>query len=65
MNPSTEEEYNSLPLGDKRPSFQVFGNAFSSTIQQICNDLALDGFQKAEVENVWTRHPNRQQQLQG
>jgi hypothetical protein len=39
--------------------------SLSSTIQQICKDLALNGFQTAEVEDVWTRHPNRQQQLQG
>ncbi len=61
MRPSTVDEYNQLALGEKRPSFESFGNFSRSTINQICSELKLDGFQRGAVEDVWSRHPNRQQ----
>ncbi len=59
MNPSTEAEYQALPIGTDRPPFSVFGNSSLSTLQKFCDRLNLTITQTMAVEDVWTRHPNR------
>lgn len=61
INRSNEEDYMDLPSGQHPLIFQAFGNTSPATVQQICRELNLTGFETAAVEDVHRRHPNRQQ----
>lgn len=60
QTPSTQEQYDALPLGTNRPSFAIFGNSSKETVLQACRELHLNAFQTMTVEDVWTCHPVRQ-----
>jgi hypothetical protein len=60
QTPSTQQEYDALPLGTNRPTFAIFGNSSKETVLQACRELHLNAFQTMSVEDVWTRHPYRQ-----
>lgn len=62
QNPSNEQDYNALPLGANRPSFEDFGSASLDAVQQYCKDLNLSGLQRIIVESVWTRHPSHRKE---
>jgi hypothetical protein len=58
---STLEEYEQLPLGSRRPVFRAFGNVSWESILGFCKKLSLEPDEIIAVEDVWIRHPFRQQ----
>lgn len=59
MNPSTEQEYLDLPLGEHRLPFQDFALINEPDLTELINSLNLDDCSKERVKSVWSRHPNR------
>lgn len=57
--PSTEKEYDALPLGNDKPSFEDFGFAVEADVTALIYSLGLNPTQAIRVRSVWARHPSR------
>jgi hypothetical protein len=56
---SNEAEYNSLPLGNEKPTFANFAFATENDINKLIAELNLNFTETANVRSVWSRHPSR------
>ena len=60
QTPSTQQEYDALPLGNDRPSFEDFGFALEADVTALILSSNLNPTQAIRVRSVWGRHPGRQ-----
>ena len=59
VNLSTEEEYNTLPLGDDPPAWRALGRVTENAVIELCKELSLSRAQRFDVLAVWNHHPDR------